>query len=55
MLFSSFLLGELLYADKLTCSHFSTMPEGADLCFTVWREGKHDRISDNFVGDFILT
>jgi hypothetical protein len=40
----SFLLGELLYADRKTYNHFSTMPEGADLCFIVWRKGKHDRI-----------
>lgn len=26
--YSSFLPGELLCADKITCSHFSTMPEG---------------------------
>jgi len=51
--YSSFLPGELLCADKITCSHFSTVPEGADLCLTVWRKGKHDRIGDNFVG--ILT
>ena len=51
--YSSFLPGELLFADKITCSHFSTVPEGADLCFTAWRKGKHYRNGDNFVGVLI--